>query len=103
MTAKAVARIGDTVTGTCWAPGHGRRAFTGLWETGSGSVKAGGLYVVRIGDTGTTDCGHTFKATTGSAVFKADGLAVHRVDDLVVVGDGGEGSTTGGSETVSSD
>lgn len=102
MTAKPVARIGDIVTGTCWASGHDSRAFTGLWETGSDYVKADGRYVVRIGDTGTTDCGHTFRATTGSAVLVVDGLAVHRVDDLIVVNEGGEGSTTEGSEAVSS-
>lgn len=102
MAAKALARIGDTVTGTCWAPGHSRRTFTGLWETGSSTVKADGVYIVRVGDTGNTDCGHTFTATTGSSIVKVEGEFVHRVDDLVVVDEGGEGSTTEGSETVSS-
>ncbi|MNK27663.1 hypothetical protein D3C87_460250 [compost metagenome] len=100
---KGVARVGDTVTGTCRASASGHpRTFTGTWQTGSGFCTVNGIQIVRVGDTGTTDCGHHFVATTGSSISSADGLAIHRVDDEVTVVEGGEGTTVTGSNILTS-
>jgi hypothetical protein len=104
MTEKAVARIGDEVTGICNAH-ESSVSFTGQWETGSPTVTADGIAVVRLGDTGLASCGHHFHATTASSVMTADGIAVHRVDDLIEILDagGGSGSSTTGSPNVFSE
>ena len=92
-------RIGDQVQGTCRvnAPGH-PRAFTGTWNTGSSNITADGIGIVRVDDTGTTDCGHTFKAIEG-AEWSSDtnGKKLHRVGDAVEVIGGGEGISVTGS------
>lgn len=98
-----VARLNDTVTGTCNGGGHSSRTFTGHWVTCSSTVKANELGVVRLGDTGTTDCGHTFVASTASLNVTADGIHVHRVGDEVIVLEGGNGHTVTGSPTVFAD
>ena len=108
MTAKAVVRVGDHCTGTCTAsaPGH-PRAFTGTWQTGSSNVTADGLGIVRVGDTGITDCSvadggpHHIKAT-GGGVSGANGESLHRVGDAVQVIEGGSGTSSTGSPTVTS-
>jgi len=96
-----VARIGDEVTGICNGTGHtAGRAFIGIWVTGSSTVFADGIGVVRVDDTGTTDCGHNIKATGGSSKGDANGLSLHRVGDAVTVIEGGTGTTTTGSSTI---
>lgn len=96
-----VCRIGDSVTGTCRAAVVGHpRTFTGTWSTGSSVVQANGIGVVRVGDTGITDCGHTIQATVGSSAMTADGLPVHRVGDAVIIVQGGSGVSSTGSPTV---
>jgi uncharacterized Zn-binding protein involved in type VI secretion len=100
---KGICRIGDSVTGTCRvsAPGH-PRTFTGTWNTGSGVVECDGIGVVRENDTGTTDCGHTFKALGGVDTLSGDGLKMQRVGDAVTVVGGGDGvSITGSSSSTS--
>lgn len=98
---RPVARTGDTVTGLCRGSGHAvDRPFTGAWGAGSGIVKANSIGVIRVGDSGTTDCGHTFTATGGSSVATADGLRIHCVGNSVTTEGGGTGSTTTGSPTV---
>lgn len=99
--ARSVARTGDTVTGLCRGSGHVvNRPFTGTWGAGSSVVKANNIGVIRVGDTGTTDCGHTFTATGGSSVATADGRQIHGVGNSVTTEGGGTGSTTTGSPTV---
>lgn len=101
MTLKAICRIGDTCTGTCQVPGGGHpRSFTATWTTGSTTAFAEGIGVVRVGDTGLTDCGHTIQATVGSSVATNNGIRIHRVGDAVVVVGGGFGASTTGSPTA---
>jgi hypothetical protein len=96
--AQGIARLGDTVTGTCRAPAPNHpRTFTGTWTTCSGVCTLEGKGIIRVGDHGVTDCGHHFTASTGSPNSSADGLQIHRVGDLVTVDEGGEGSTITGS------
>lgn len=94
-------RIGDIVIGTCDAdaPDH-PRSFTGTWTTGSPNVTADGLSVVRIGDIGITDCGHTFQAVAAGENVYSNGLGQVRVGDPVIVLEGGEGIATTGSPNV---
>ena len=99
-----VARVNDMVSGHCDGPGHeARHPFTGVWLTGSSLVSNDGMAVVFVGDTGVTDCGHHFTASTGSPLAGADGQQVHRVGDMVKVQEGGEGTTISGSDTLQSD
>ena len=99
----AICRVGDLVTGTCQAsaPGH-PRAFTGHWVVGSPKVTANGIGVIRTGDTGITDCGHTIIATVGSTLVSSDGIGVVRVGDPVGIVQGGFGTAiTGANNTTS--
>lgn len=97
-----VCRVGDQVIGTCFAH-ENPVAFVGVWAGGSNVVTADGLGVVRVGDTGTTNCGHTIMATSGSAPVTADGIPVVRVGDTVIVTQGGTGIIVAGSTFVVSD
>ncbi len=92
----AVCRIGDTCTGTCTA--HSR-TFIGTWQTGSDILTADGIGVVRVGDTGITDCPvpHTCIATGGSDTTTVSGTGVHRVSDGVTLDTGGTGVSISGS------
>lgn len=94
-------RIGDIVTGRCTAdaPDH-PRDFTGTWTTGSSNVTANGIPVVRIGDIGITDCGHTFQAVAAGVNVYTNGLGQVRVGDPVVVIEGGAGISVTGSPNV---
>lgn len=98
MSLKPICRIGDNCEGTCRVSSSGHpRHFIGTWLTGSSNMFDGATPIVRVGDTGITDCGHTIQATEGSSVAGNNGLAVHRVgDDMIVIG-GGEGVSTTGS------
>lgn len=101
---KPVARIGDKVIGTCKAPASGHpRAFTGTWQTGSSLCTADGLGIVRVDDTGITDCGHQFKAIVGSDLATCEGRKIVRVGDAVQVILGGDGTANTGSPTISTD
>lgn len=101
---KQICRIGDQVTGTCRFPRNDHpRAFTGTWDVGSGIVTCDGIGVVRQNDTGTTDCGHTFKADGGVDVLSADGLKIQRVGDTVTLLQGGEGVSVTGSGSSGSE
>jgi uncharacterized Zn-binding protein involved in type VI secretion len=93
-----IARTGDIVIGYCNGQGHdARREFVGVWNNGSDRASLDGADIVRQGDTGQTDCGHTFLAAEGSAELSADGMPVHRVGDTVIVIEGGVGVTQSGS------
>jgi uncharacterized Zn-binding protein involved in type VI secretion len=89
------------VNGTCNAHAS-PRAFVGTFTTSSSTVTCNGNAVIRVNDTGTTDCGHHIKATSGSSNIKADGLGVHRVGDTGIVIEGGTYTVTSGSTTVDS-
>lgn len=93
---QALARVGDAVEGTCRAH-KSPRHFSGTITQGSATCTADGLGLARVGDTGTTDCGHTFVITQGSSVSTADGVGLARTGDAVQVVQGGEGVITGGS------
>jgi uncharacterized Zn-binding protein involved in type VI secretion len=97
----AVCRIGDIVTGTCNNHTH-PRSYTGTWDAGSTDVYANGISLIRKGDTGTTDCGHTFVADGGSTAVDSDGLQLQRVGDTVTVIGGGDGISITGSLDVTS-
>lgn len=100
----AIAREGDVVTGVCNGPGHvANRPFTGVWLAGSGAVNSNSLSTIRVGDTGLTDCGHTFTAITGSDTVTADGMAVHRLGDSVLTVGGGSGVTVSASSDITAD
>lgn len=98
MANKGICRVGDQCTGTCTAaaPGH-PRSFIGTWTTGSPTTFVEGLPVVRIGDTGITDCGHHMVAAGNTNTFTADGIKVIRVGDAVSIVEGGSGVTSTGS------
>jgi uncharacterized Zn-binding protein involved in type VI secretion len=66
-------------------------------------MTADGIGIIRVGDTGVTDCNHTIIAVSGSDVFDDRGAAVIRVGDIVQVVEGGYGVTTTGSDTVTSE
>lgn len=101
--AAAVVRINDMAAGTCNGPGHAPGfQYTATYISGSDTVLADGIGVVRVGDMGITDCGHHIQAIGGSDVYTADGIAVHRVGDPVTVIEGGDGVAITGSDTVSS-
>lgn len=96
-----VARVGDTVVGTCTAHDSPRQ-FTATLLVGSGTVKADGRATCRVGDTGSTDCGHTVQIVAGSGVAKANGLGLARLGDPVIVVEGGDGIIVAGSSNVKS-
>lgn len=98
---QAVARVGDTVVGTCRAH-RSPRPYTGILATGSATVTADGSGVVRVGDVGYTDCGHTLQVVSGSGIITANGIAVSRVGDAVIVVEGGDGIIVSGSPTTTS-
>ena len=98
MTARAIARIGDQVTGVCLAH-NSPRQFTATISTGSSIVTCDGLGVARVGDTGITDCGHTIQIIEGSTLASVLGVAIARAGDAVTVIEGGSGVITTGSLT----
>lgn len=99
-----VARIGDTVVGYCNGPNHeANREFVGVWCTGSDDVFADHIGVVRVGDTGVTDCDHVFFAATGAETVFANTIGVHRVGDTVITEGDGVGVSVTGSDTVFAD
>lgn len=98
MSLQPICRVGDQCTGTCNGPGSDHpRTFTGTWLTGSGNMFDGVTPIVRVGDTGITDCSHNIVAQTGSSIGSNDGIPVHRVTDLVYVVEGGSGVSITGS------
>lgn len=102
MTAK-VCRIGDAITGTCQANATGHpRTFTGVWKVGSNVIMADGIGVVRVGDTGLTDCNHTILAVAGSSIVDDRGAFLVRVGDAISIVEGGYGVTTTGSPSIDS-
>lgn len=105
MTAKAVARVGDTVVGICRHSSHNGIDYpfsAGRWTQGSSIVTANGIGIVRQGDSGITECNHTFVAQTTSTAVGTESLPLHRVGDSVTSGFGTTGTTTTGSPTVTS-
>lgn len=102
MSDRPICRVGDKIEGTCNASGGDHpRSCTGIWETGSEIGMVDGIPIVRVGDTGTTDCGHPFVAITGSLVAECDGRYIVCIGDLVDIS-GGSGVTVTGSDTASS-
>lgn len=95
--ANEVCTVGDLVVGTCQAkaPGH-PRSFIGTWMTGSATQTVDGKEVVREGDIGVTDCGHTLQAVSSSSTGSSLEENLHRVGDVAIVLEGGIGvSVTG--------
>jgi hypothetical protein len=103
---KPICRVGDHCTGTCTAnaPNH-PRTFLGTWTQGSDIVTADGIGIIRVGDTGVTDCNppHHIRAETGSGAGSTEGAAFHRVGDQVIVIEGGTGVSSTGSPTSTSE
>ena len=99
--AQGCCRVGDIIVGVCEANTSGHpRDFTGVWVTGSDTVRADNIEVIRQGDIGVTDCGHTIIAAEGSSVVDDNGIPIHRVGDVVIIAEGGVGVSVTGSETV---
>ncbi len=105
MAQQPVARLGDAVIGVCRSAAHDNpRNWTGVFETATAGYTADGIPVVRVGDTGSTSCGHTFVAIEGSSVLTgAGGIPVVRVGDAVEVIAGGDGTVISGSPTHTSE
>jgi len=100
MSERNICRIGDTIVGTCNGPGRDHpRSCTGVWVTGSDTGVVDDINIVRVGDTGVTDCGHTFFAVTGSELCQCDERNVVCVGDTVNI-QGGSGVTVTGSDTA---
>lgn len=77
----SVSRVGDLGVGTC--PCHTTpRAYTTIFISGSPTVTADGVAVMRVGDLGVASCGHVTTAITGSSLVTADAIGVHRVGDM---------------------
>lgn len=95
-------RVGDCLVGHCEAnaPGHPRDCV-GVWTTGSSSVQSEGIGVVRVGDFGVTNCGHTFQAVEGSSNVTAEGMGIVRVGDVAIIIEGGVGVSVTGSGLTS--
>jgi uncharacterized Zn-binding protein involved in type VI secretion len=105
MAYKRLARIGDTCAGRCWAPSHSGATvnWTGVITTGTGGFFIGSIQAARVGDTGTTSCGHTFYISAGSPILTGPGgVIIAREDDPIIVHQGGDGVITSGSDTCSS-
>lgn len=96
-----IARINDIVVGYCNGSGHQPgREFVGVWITSSDNESAESQGIIRVGDIGTTDCGHTFVAATGSDQAFSEGKALHRIDDIVLTEGDGIGVTLSGSDNT---
>lgn len=78
----AVARVGDSVTGTCKADSkHG--SVTGTIVTGSPDTFEQNIPISRIGDTVTFSCGHSAQIVSGSPNVFVNDIPVARVGDNV--------------------
>lgn len=96
-----ICRVGDSIIGTCNAdaPGH-PRTFIGTWITGSSKISSDGINVIRVGDTGMTDCNHTIVAIGGSIDCSGEGVSLQRIDDPVIIVEGGYGTSVSGSSKL---
>jgi uncharacterized Zn-binding protein involved in type VI secretion len=77
-----IARIGDTVVGTCCC--HSKptcRPAQGTITAGAGSVSALGSGIARAGDEVTTNCGHKGVLIGGSSTLLVEGAPAIRVGD----------------------
>lgn len=100
-----VCRVGDTCSGTCdiGAIDCPHTYNGGTCDNGSPSVFINGKAVVRVGDTGATNCPHigSFSSTEGSSSVFVNGKAVVRIGDSIsCVRCGKSGTHTTGSGTV---
>ena len=95
INGRAIVRVGDQIKGTCPAHNH-PIDVTGTWDTGSGISTTEGKAMVRVGDTGTASCGHSFFAVTGSSVMTSEGKNIVCVGDEVNI-QGGSGVCVSGS------
>lgn len=108
----AIARIGDTVSGTCFQPNHGKgnppQACTGTIEEGSdNTLNVTGIS--RIGDSVALDCidtrtgaptGHKTTIKSGLSTVVINGKNIARVGDSVGDGSDFSGTITNGSENT---
>lgn len=105
----AIARIGDSVSGTCFQPGHGNfnppQSTTGT-ITGGSSDTLNNSGVARNGDSVALNCidtrtglptGHTTTITSGSSTVKVNSIEAARVGDSVGNGSDFSGSINSGS------
>lgn len=103
MTA-SVTRVGDLGTGICTghpSPTPFTVTFTGSASPPGSSGSSSGQAIMRVGDKGTTTCGHTTTATTGSSIVTINTLGIHRVGDTGVSDAGGTYTvTTGDGNTI---
>ena len=99
-----IARIGDTGSGICLLHDP-PKPFTTTFITGDPIVDINGRPMVRVGDLGTTTCGHTTQATSGSPTVKgSNGQNVHRVGDGgIVIGGGSYTVVSGSPDTFAGD
>jgi uncharacterized Zn-binding protein involved in type VI secretion len=103
MAYQRIARIGDSASGTCTAHSH-TRAWTGVFTTATGGFTVDGVQVISQGDTGITDCGHTFRFDAGDSILTGvGGRQIAREGDPVIVVEGGSGVITSGSDTAVSE
>lgn len=94
MTAQQLARIGDSIAGTC--PLHGNEQVTGTWvSNGSGKAFCDGLAIVIVGKSvGLLSCGHHATPATGSGLASTTEGQIHRENDLAYVTEAGPGQNT---------
>lgn len=91
-----IARVGDTLTGTCRSHSP-HRTWHGVFSVGTGGFTVDGMDAVAVGDEGNTDCGHHFRVVSGSSVLTGMGKVIARIGDAVIVIEGGDGVITSGS------
>jgi len=96
---KRVVRLGDHAAGTCTAH-RSAVSWTGVFTTCSSVVGSEGKGIIRVGDTGTTSCGHTFQAIEGSSFITVEGIPVVREGDAVAVIQGGSGVVTEATSVI---
>jgi hypothetical protein len=106
MTAQRIARIGDSISGTC--PLHGNEEVTGTWVSG-GSTRVfcdGEPIIIVHLSIGNLTCGHHATPATGSGLAGTTEGAIHREGDLAYVTEAGPGQNTlvtvSGSNTTDS-
>lgn len=103
MAQQALVRLGDTAQGTCLAHSS-PRPWTGVFTTATGGFFVEGVPAVAVGDSGVTDCGHTFILTTSSSILRgAEGRQIGRVGDAVTLPSGGDGVIITGANNAFSE
>ena len=87
---RGVARVGDRTSGRCYHSSHAPNDSVpaeGTITTGSPTIVVNDRKAARLGDTVTTECGHTGVIITASTDVIGDEPPIARINDKVGAGD----------------